>query len=229
MTNPTFSLNRALDLGPPGSVDSASWPVRKAALVAGAGLMLMSAFAAFGNLLVVEGLVTPGNAAKTAGDIMESDGLFRLGVASLYLVVVLDVVVALALLRVFSPVNRDLSRLAAWFRLAYAAVFMVALSQLAGIPSLLGGTGYPAVFTPEQLQGQALLKIDTFNDIWFAGLILFGVHLLILGYLAFKSGYVPKALGVLLVIAGVGYRIRQFREGGLRWFPDGHLHGHVRW
>ena len=111
-----------------------------------------------------------------------SDGLFRLGVASLYLVVVLDVVVAWALLRVFSPVNRDLSRLAAWFRLAYAAVFMVALSQLAGIPSLLGGAGYSGLFTREQLQGQALLKIDTFNDIWFAGLILFGAHLLILGY-----------------------------------------------
>ena len=84
-------------------------------------------------------------------------------------------------------------------------------------PRLLGGAGYSAVFTPEQLQGQALLKIDTFNDIWFAGLILFGVHLLILGYLAFTSGYVPKVLGVLLVIAGVGYAFDSF----VKVFSDG--------
>ena len=68
---------------------------------------------------------------------MASEGMFRLGVLSLYLVVVLDVVVAWALLRVFSPVNEGLSRLAAWFRLAYAAVFAVAISQLAGVPRLL--------------------------------------------------------------------------------------------
>ena len=172
--------------------------------------MLMSALAGFGNLVVLEGLVTPGDAAKTAGDIVASEGVFRFGVASLYLVVVLDVVVAWALLRVFSPVSRDISRLAAWFRLAYSGVFMVALSQLAGISDLLNSEGYSAVFTAEQLQAQALLKIDAFNDIWFAGLILFGVHLLIIGYLAYKSGYVPRVLGVLLVIAGVGYAFDSF-------------------
>ena len=113
--------------------------------------------------------------------------------------------------------QRPLSRLAAWFRLAYAAVFMVALSQLAGIPHCWAARATRAVFTREQLQGQALLKIDTFNDIWFAGLILFGAHLLILGYLAFKSGYVPKVLGVLLVIAGLGYAFDSF----VKVFSDG--------
>ncbi len=172
--------------------------------------MLMSALAGFGNLVVLEGLVTPGDAAKTAGDIMASEGVFRFGVASLYLVVLLDVVIAWALLRVFSPVSRDISRLAAWFRLAYSGVFMVAISQLAGIPDLLKNEGYSVVFTAEQLQAQALLKFDAFEDIWFAGLILFGVHLLIVGYLAYKSGYVPRLLGVLLVIAGLGYSLDSF-------------------
>ena len=162
------------------------------------------------TLSSLEGLVTPGDAAKTAGDIMASEGVFRFGVASLYLVVVLDVVVAWALLRVFSPVSRDISRLAAWLRLAYSGVFMVAVSQPAGIPDLLKSEGYSAVFTAEQLQAQALLKIDAFNDIWMAGLILFGVHLLIIGYLAYKSGYVPRVLGVLLVIAGFGYAFDSF-------------------
>ena len=191
----------------PGSSGS----VRSAALVAGIGLMVMAAIAGFGNLVVVDGLVTPGDAAQTAVDIRASSGLFRLGVACLYVVVVLDVVVAWALLRVFSPASRDVSRLAAWFRLAYAAVLMVAVSQLAGIPDLLdSGAAYSSVYTAEQVQAQALLKTDAFSDIWMAGLILFGVHLVLLGYLAYGSGYVPKVLGVLVVIAGIGYGFDSF-------------------
>jgi hypothetical protein len=186
---------------PSGAVRSA----RRAALVAGASLMAMSALAGFGNLVVMEGLVTPGDAAKTAEDVMGSAGLFRLGVAGLYLAAVLDVVIAWALMRVFSPVDEDLSRLAAWLRLAYAAVFLVAISQLAGIPQLLDAPAYATVFTPEQLHGQALLKVDTFRDVWFAGLILFGAHLALTGYLAWRSGFVPRVIAALLVVAGAGY------------------------
>ena len=183
--------------------DAPTRSIRTAALVAGLSLLAMSALAGFGNFVVVEGLVTPGDAAKTADDIMAAEGTFRLGVLALYLVVVLDVVVAWALMRVFSPVSGSMSRLAAWFRLAYSAVFMVAISQLAGIPDFLrgGSTG----FTSEQVEAQALLKVDDFKDIWFAGLILFSAHLVLVGYLAYRSGYVPRFLGVLIVIAGLGY------------------------
>lgn len=182
----------------------ASSSIRNAGIVAGLGLLLMAVLAGFGNFVAVEGLVTPGDAATTADDILAAEGTFRLGVASLYLVIVLDIVVAWALMRVFSPVSPGLSRLAAWFRLAYSAVFMVAISQLAGVPDLLGARGTSA-FTAEQVEAQALLKVDAFEDIWFAGLFLIGVHLTLIGYLAYRSGYVPRLIGVLLVIAGLGY------------------------
>ena len=94
--------------------------------------------------------------------------------------------------------NPDISRLAAWFRLAYAAVFLVAVSQLAGV--------VPAVAIPDQAQR----SIDSFKDIWNAGLILFGVHLLLIGYLAHRSGFIPKIIGILLVIAGLGYLVDGF-------------------
>jgi hypothetical protein len=68
-------------------------------------------------------------------------------------------------------------------------VFLVRLSQLAGIPRLLTTEGYAAVFTPPERQGQAMLKVDTFNDSWFARLILFGAHLALVGYLAYRSGF----------------------------------------
>ena len=184
--------------------------VRRAGFFAGVGLLLIAALSAFGNLVVVAGLVTAGDAAQTANDIMASEGTFRLGVASLYLVAVLDVVVAWALLRFFSPVSGGISRLAGWLRLAYAGVFMVAVSQLAGIPDLLSGDAYSLAFGQEQLQAEALLKVDSFQDIWFAGLVLFGAHLLVIGYLAYRSGYVPRLLGVLIAIAGAGYAFDTF-------------------
>jgi hypothetical protein len=185
------------------AADDAS--VRQAGLVAGLAILAMAALSAFGIFYAVEGLVTEGDAARTVEDIAASTGLFRWGTASLYAVVVLDVVVAWALFRFFSPVSSGLARLAAWFRLAYAGVFMLAIGQLAGIPDLVTSDQYSGVLTADQIQGQTLLKTDAFEDLWMAGLILFGIHLAIVGYLAWRSGYVPKLLGVLLVIAGAGY------------------------
>jgi uncharacterized protein DUF4386 len=185
-------------------------PMRRAGLIAGIGIILMAALAVFGELIVVEGLVTRGDAAKTATDVMASEGMFRLGVSSLYLIIVLDVIVAWALFRVFAPVSEAMSRLAAWFRLAYAGVFLVAISQLAGIPHLLGSGSYAATLGAEQLHAQVLLKADAYHDIWTAGIVLFGVHLLLLGYLAYRSGSVPKVLGALLAVAGFGYLFDSF-------------------
>lgn len=180
---------------------------RRAGLVAGVGILLMAALAGFGNFAAVQGLVTDGDAAATARDIAASQGAFRFGIAALYAVVALDVLVAWALFAVFQPVHEGLSRLAAWFRVVYAAVFMVALAQLAGIPGLLNSksSGTPGAFTPQQVDAMALAKVDTFTDIWTAGLLLFGLHLMTVGYLTYRSGQMPRLLGVLVAIAGLGY------------------------
>jgi Domain of unknown function (DUF4386) len=173
-------------------------PLRVASVVAGTALALLTVLAVFGNFLVLVRLVAPGDTATTMTNIAGSAGLFRWGIASLMMVAVLDVVVAAALMRVFTSVNPDISRLAAWCRLAYAGVFLVAVSQLAGV--------LPNVGNPEQAQR----SIDAFNDIWNAGLILFGVHLLLIGYLAYRSRFIAKAIGVLVAIAGLGYLVDGF-------------------
>ena len=183
--------------------------IRGASLAAGIALLLISALAGFGYFVAVKGLVTPGDAAQTAKDITESQGLFRLGIVSLYLVIPLDIVIAWALYRVFSPVSKSLSMLAAGLRIAFAVVFMVAISQLVDVLRLLNDD-YLAVFSPDQLHAQVLLAINAFNDVWHAGLFLFGLHLLIIGYLAFKSGYVPKLIAVLVAIDGLSYAVDTF-------------------
>ena len=164
--------------------------IRKAGATAGVGLLVMSVLSAFGYLVAVKGLGVPESAARTSTNLAAHENLFRFGILSLYLVAALDVVVAWALCRVFKPVSKAGSRLAAWLRTAYAAVFVVAISQL---------------FGALRLHAQALQHINTFTNIWDAGLVLFGLNLFVLAYLAYRSGYVPKLLVVLLAIAGFGY------------------------
>lgn len=62
-----------------------------------------------------------------------------------------------------------------------------------------------AVMGTEQLQAQVMLFLEAFDDFWSIGLLIFGLHIFLLGYLVLRSGYVPKTLGVLLIIASVGY------------------------
>jgi hypothetical protein len=197
---------QARDARPPVSRSvAADWSIRTASITAGVALLLMSIVAIFGKVVVVDGLVAEGNAAQTAADIVASEGLFRLGIASLVVVIALDVVVAWALYRVFRPVSNSLSMLAATLRLVYSGVFMVAIAELLGVVRLLTNDGSVAVFGADQLNAQAMLGISAFNDIWFVGQFLFGLHLLMIGYLAYRSGYVARVLGALLAIAGLGY------------------------
>lgn len=184
--------------------------IRNASVTAGASLLIMAALSIFGNFVAVERLVTPGDAAQTAADITASAGVFRLGIAALLLVAVLDVVVAWALYRVFRPVNGAVSMLAAWFRLGYAGVFTVAISQLAGVPRLLSDNDHLAALGTGQVHAQVLVRVNAFGDIWDAGFLLFGFHLLVVGSLAFRAGYVPRFLGVLVAISGLGYAVDSF-------------------
>jgi hypothetical protein len=170
-----------------------TWSLRRASLIAGLALALMAVLAIFGNFVAIQSLVAPGDAAKTAIDISNSEALFRWGIASLIVIAVLDIIVAAALLRLFEPVNRSVSITAAWFRVAYVAVYVVAVIQLVIALGLLGDPN------------QALRAIDAYQTIWLVGLILFGVHLLLIGYLAYRSGFMARVFGVLLVVAGLGY------------------------
>ena len=217
MTNPTHTLSPGgsapvrltapprFPSHPRPDDDRATEPIRRAGLVAGAALLVLAALSAVAVLVVVDGLVTAGDPAQTATDIMASESTYRLAVAALYLVVVLDVVAAWALFRFFAPVSPWLSRLAAWLRVAFAVVFLVAISELAAVPGMLSDASYQDAFGRGQLQAHAMVKLESFDHTWMAALLLFGAHLALVGYLAYRSGYVPRLVGVLLVISGAGY------------------------
>jgi len=173
--------------------DFTSWSPRTAAIVAGISLAVMAVLGGFGNFGAFVPLITAGDAGQTAQDISGAPVLLFAGVISFFIVAILDVVVAGALYTLFRPVSRRVSAAAAWARTVYAVLLVVATSQLVVGFSLLGD--------PQA----ALPVLESFNRIWVISLGLFGISLLLVGYLAFRSGFVPKIFGILLVIAGSGY------------------------
>lgn len=178
----------------------------KAAMVAGFGLLAMTIFALFA-FSVQQDLIVSGDAATTAHNIMADELLFRIVISSFLMVIILDVVVAWALYVLLKPVNSSLSLLAAWSRLVYAIIFGVALANLFVVLDLLSGADYLTAFETDQLNAQLMLSLNAFDHVWDIGFVFFGIHLALLGYLVFKSDYIPGILGVLLIVAGLSYLI----------------------
>jgi hypothetical protein len=176
-----------------GMLDFPRWTPGTASLVPGVGLALMAALMIAGYFGGIVPLITPGDAARTAADISSSPLLFLGGVACIFVVALLDIVVAAVWYTLFKPVDRRLSAVAAWIRIGYTGLFMVAAGHLVSAFTLLG--------EPDL----SLKAIEQFNSMWLISLGLFGIHLLLIGYLAVRSGFMAKIFGVLLAVAGLGY------------------------
>ena len=95
-----------------------------------------------------------------------------------------------------------MSLLGAWLRITYSVILGVAISKLILITLLLSGDNSQ---TSGQLQVLVMLNLDAFNKIWSLGLIIFGLHLLIIGYMVLKSNFIPNLIGILLLIASFSY------------------------
>lgn len=178
---------------------------RGAALIAGIGYVLIFGLAIFANFFVREGLVEAGDAAATFANISGSESLFRLGLVGFLAVFIADVVVAWALHVLFRTVNRDVSLLAAWFRVVYTVFLGVALIAFFVVLQLVDGAAYLGAFDPGETEALAMLLLEAFNYAWLIGLVAFGVHLMLLGYLILRSAVASRALGILLAIAGAAY------------------------
>lgn len=186
------------------SAHRAQMTPRQYALIAGVGYVVLFVLAIFANFFVREGLVVTGDAAQTAANILESEGLFRLGMVSFLVIFVVDVIVAWALYVLFKRVNEDVSLVTAWFRIVYTVFLGVAVIFFYQALQLLSGSEFLNVFDAGQLEAQALLAAETFNSTWLVGLLVFGVHLILLGWLVVKST-APRLLGYVLIVAGLAY------------------------
>ncbi len=182
--------------------------LRQAALVAGLALLFLAILAPIANFGILHKLIIPGDAQTTAQNLAAASGLFRIGIALFFVVAILDVVVAWGLYIFFQPVNRSLSLLAALFRVVYATMLGIALTNLLNALQLFGGADSLKAFGADQLQAQMMVLLGAFQSAWDLSLIIFGLHLFILGMLVFGSGTrLLKVLGILVIAAGAGYLV----------------------
>lgn len=178
---------------------------RKSALAAGTSLIIMALVAFFSYGYVHGSLVVQGDTSATFNNIMSSNMLFKAEIFGWVIILITDIVVAWAFYIFLEPINKSLSLLGAWLRLTYSAILGIAIMNLIFVLLLSKGTDYLSVFKIDQLQALMMLFFEAFESIWSIGLIIFGGHLMIVGYIALKSDSIPKVIGILLLLASIGY------------------------
>jgi hypothetical protein len=164
----------------------------------------------FAELFVRSRLIVSNDAAVTASNIMANESLFRLGFSGELLHIAFDVVVAVILYALLRPIDRNIALLAAFMRFACDIVLAVAsLSHFAAL-KLFADAGYLKTFTPDQLHTLALVALKLHGDGYAISLVFFSFACLSLGYLIFRSGFLPRIIGALMAVAGVCYLINSF-------------------
>jgi hypothetical protein len=181
--------------------------LRQAALIAGFGLLIMAFAVPFAEVFVYAKLVVRGDIAGTTQNIAASKGLFLAGIFSYLIGFTCDVLVAWALYVLLIPVNRSVSLLTAWFRLVYTVIAFFGLAKLVTVYRGVSTPDYLTVVGSDQLHAQVHLLLSSFRFEWTMGMILFGIHLGLLGYLVYRSDYIPRILGIVLAIAALGYLV----------------------
>ena len=189
---------------------------RKAAKIAGVVYLICIVLGIFSNIFVRGKLIVPGDAATTVNNIMANEWLFRLGFVADLIFLTLWLLLPLALYVLLKPVNKIHAVLMVLFALVMVPImFINNVNQFAAL-LLLSGAGYLTAFETGQLHALAMFFLDLRETGFLMPSIFYGLWLLPFGYLVYKSGsvyksgYIPKILGVLLMIGCVGYLIDFF-------------------
>lgn len=175
-----------------------------------AGLMYLAiiGLGLFGEVFVRGSLVVAGDAGATAARIQASELLWRAGIAGDLLMHILDVPLIVFFYLLLRPVDRPLALLASAFNLVQTAVLATNKLTLVGALSLVAASARMPV--PADAHALALVAIDLHSDGFGIGLIFFGMACVVRGVLMVRSGYVPRALGLLLMLAGACYLLNSF-------------------
>lgn len=175
---------------------------RNSARIAGIVILMMAAVAAFTYGYIHKSLVVPNFPEITVSQLRASKWLLRTEIVGWHFILLCDVIVAWALYRFFKDENQLLSQITAVLRLVYAAVLGGAVFKLISILRVINGE---AGIAPELADQQMLSFLKSFESTWSFGLIIFGFHLLLLGFLALKSKAIYFFWGVLLILAALSY------------------------
>ena len=182
---------------------------KKTSRMAGLWYLLVAIFGSINTMFVVSKLYVSDNAAATVTNILAFERLFRLGILSNLITTICFLFLANALYKLFKPVDKDLVRLMVIFIIASVPLAYLEMLKFAPI-LLLSGHGYLSAFEPTQLQALAMVFLGVFEQGFNITFIFYGLWMFPLGLLIFKSGsgFIPKALGVLLMVGCFGYLVK---------------------
>jgi hypothetical protein len=201
-----FSMTNAkVDLHSPAPTSTNPQTYAK---IAGVLLLLTIVAGGLGEVYIPSKLIAGNDATATANNIRASMLLFRTGFGVYLVEAVCDVTLALIFYVLLRPVHRELALLAAFFGLVSTAVFAVAEFFYFTALIFLRSPSYLAGFSPEQLNSLSMysLKMYAYGGGIFA--VFYGIASVLRGYLIARSGYLPKFLGILLIIAGAGFILK---------------------
>ncbi len=183
---------------------------KKLARLAGLFYLIIIASGLFAEVFVRESLMVPGDALATAHKIQSSEFLYRLGFVADLCNFIFGLPLVLIIYILFKQVNKYLAILAIFFVIIQTAILAVnLLNQLAPL-LFLGSEHYMASFQPDQLATLSIFSLNLQQLGYGIGLVFFGFYCLIIGYLIFKSDFLPRILGILYAIAGLCYLINSF-------------------
>lgn len=172
---------------------------------AGGFFWLMTALTGTIAMVVFQKIVVFSDAAKTAANIAAQESLFRAGIAADLVATICYLAATLYVYEILKPVHKNLSLLAAFFSItgccAAAATFIFHLAPLV----ILGKAPYLSAFTTEQLQALVLALLRIRMQAGIVSFLFFGLHCFLVGYLIFKSTFLPRFVGVLMLGAGLGW------------------------
>jgi len=182
-------------------------PTKKAARIAGAVYLSMVFTGPFSLIYVPSRLIVRGNATATASNILTHDTLFRFGIVAGLFGQVIFICLAVALYRLLSDVNKTWARLMVGFVLVAAAVgFVIELNNLGALILFRGGE-FLSVFDKAQLDALGMLFIRLHSQGNMIAEIFWGLWLFPFGLLVIRSGFLPKWIGVWLMINCFGYLV----------------------
>jgi hypothetical protein len=158
--------------------------------------------------------IVSGDAATTANNILASQGLFRVGFVTELVSAVFFLLAAWSLYVLLKPVNKNLALLFLLLNLGGVAVECINVLNLYAALQFLSGANYLTAFQTGQLQAMAMSYINLYTNGFLIAQIFFSAWLLPLGYLVYKSRFLPKFLGLLLILDFFG---------NMSWFLQGFL------
>ena len=170
-------------------------------------LYLLLAPLAFLGIMYIPSITVPGDAVATVNNIMTHTLLFRLSILSALLTPIVTALVALSLYKLFKSVNKNQAVLMIVFTLVAAPIAMLNELNHFAVLLLLNGTDYLKVFSLDQLYSQVMFFLDLSHYGAEITAIFWGLWVLPLGYLIFKSNFIPKLIGILIIVAGFGYLV----------------------